>query len=75
MKIERMKLLYWLTAPALFVLLAVPVFIAHVAAHVLIDRMRRSPRQLEGSRANRAATRPAKPTWSVTMLREASSQD
>jgi hypothetical protein len=35
--------LFWLLVPVLFVLFAAPVFIAHLAAHVLMDRMRRTP--------------------------------
>jgi hypothetical protein len=70
-----MKFLYWLTAPVLWVLLAAPVFIAHFAAHVLIDRMRRRPGEVDGSKANRTDTRRATRAWAAPMLREASSQD
>jgi hypothetical protein len=35
------SILFWLLAPLLGLLLAIPVAVAHVAAHILIDRMRR----------------------------------
>jgi hypothetical protein len=37
---QGVPMLFWLLVPMLAVLLAAPVFLAHVAAHLLMDRMR-----------------------------------
>ncbi|HXU03676.1 MAG TPA: hypothetical protein VN903_22075 [Polyangia bacterium] len=62
-----------LLAPVLFVLVAVPVAIVHIAAHVLIDRMRRpDPRGATPIRT--AVARATRPTWKSPILQSISTR-
>lgn len=61
-----------LLAPALL-LFAAPIFLAHVAVHVLIDRMRRPDRRGATPTRN-AIARPTTPTWKSPILNSVSTR-
>ena len=66
-------ILFALLAPALVVLLAAPIFLTHLAVHVLIDRMRRRDRR--GATPIRTAIAgTTTPTWKSPILHSVSSR-
>jgi len=72
-QMTRLPMIFFvLLAPALVVLLALPIALSHVAAHILIDRMRRRDHR-DAAPVRTAVSRTGRPTWESSTLHRVSS--
>ena len=70
---DRLRvLIFWLLVPALAVLFALPVFLVHVAVHILMDRMRRGDLEDASTGARRRLSGPVPPSGRRLPFRKAS---